>query len=105
MSLLDDIINIAGEVSNICRIVVEHKTEQINSIKKELMRFMVLWTFLISAIVLMIAGFLFICWGVYVFIAEALNRGWAAVIVGGAIILIGAILFISLKMCRCADMS
>jgi hypothetical protein len=105
MSLLDDIINIAGEVSNICSIVVEHKTEQINSIKKELIRFMVLWTFLISAIVLMIAGFLFICWGVYVFIAEALNQGWAAVIVGGAIILIGAILFISLKMCRCADMS
>ena len=33
MSLLDDIINIAGEVSNICSIVVEHKTEQINSIK------------------------------------------------------------------------
>ncbi|MGD0786226.1 MAG: phage holin family protein [Sedimentisphaerales bacterium] len=105
MSLLDDIINIAGEVSNICGIVAEHKTSQINSIKKELMRFMILWTFLISAIVLMMAGFLFICWGVYLFIAEALNRGWAAVIVGGAIILIGAILFISLKMCRGADMS
>jgi hypothetical protein len=105
MSVLDDIINIAGEVSNICNIVVQHKTEQIHSIKKEFMKFMTLWIFLLSAMALMTAGFLFICWGIYVFIAEVLNRGWAAVIVGGAIILIGAILFISLKMCRCTDMS
>jgi hypothetical protein len=105
MSLLDDIVNIAGEVSNICNIVMEHKTEQFHSMKKELKRFMILWIFLLSAMMLMTAGFLFICWGIYVFIAEALSRGWAAVIVGGAVILIGAILFISLKLCRSADAS
>jgi hypothetical protein len=105
MSLLDDIINIAGEVSNICNIVVQHKTDQVNSIKKEFRKFLVLWIFLFAAMVLMMAGFLFMCWGVYVLIAEVLNQGWAAIIVGGAIILIGAILFISLKMCRCSDMS
>lgn len=98
MTMLRDLAAIANDAVSICSTLLEHKVvDKAFMLRAEALKLSIKVGVVMAALLLMIVGFVFLLWGVYVLLAEVLNPGISAIIVGVIIVLVGLLMFMAAK--------